>query len=181
MEAIEFYRIDKQIRYTMNGEEHVLTQSDREIVEFMLQQLRTFYPDALERLSQLCNESAANKYWYDFRRVEWFIRCNFSELDRVSFDIQNGMLQLEDVKCPLRGICHDEGKICRPKLRMPVGEEEARAAMMYASGMSDGEIASRLKKSVKTIKNQLQSVRKRLHLTSLRELIKVLRVYQITM
>lgn len=180
MEAIEFYRVDGQIRYNRGGQEHVLKQQDRDIVEFVLQQLRTFYPEAMERLSAQCAESEPNKYWYDYRRVERFIRCNFSELDRVSFDIQDGLLQLEDVKCPLHGICKDEGVVCRPKFHIPVPEEEGRAAVMYSRGMSDGEIARRLKKSVKTVKCQLQNVRKRLKLASLRDLIKVFGIYNIT-
>ena len=54
-------------------------------------------------------------------------------------------------------------------------------AILYSKGLDANEIAHRLKKSVKTIKNQLDNARKRLHLDRTRDLIKIFSVYNITL
>lgn len=181
MERIEFYIWDGSIRYRKMGGERTLTQSDRDIVEFVLKQLQVFFPEALQALSERFAGSKRNKYYYDFARVDFFIRCNFSEHDTLSFDIQDGALHFEDVKCPMKGICKYEGVVCKPKFRVPMTKEESRAAVLYSKGMTAGEIAKTLKKSVKTVKNQLLNLRKKLHLNGTRDLIKVFSVYNITM
>ena len=86
-------------------------------------------------------------------------------------------MHFEDVKCPRRGICKHEGVICKPRLRMPVPKEEGKVAALYSKGLTADEIASVLKKSIKTVKNQLDSVRKRLQLDRTRDLIKIFSVY----
>ena len=181
MEAIEFYLWEGTVRYRKNGVEQILSEHERDIVEFVLEQLRKFFPEALQALGEEFATSAPNKYWYDFKRVDKFIRCNFSEHDTLSFDIAEGVLHFEDVKCPLRGSCKHDGIICKPKFRVPVSKEEGKAAILYSKGLSDTEIAKVLKKSVKTIKNQLQNVRKRLNLDRTRDLIKIFSVYNITL
>ena len=108
MEAIEFYLWEKQVCYRVDGNERVFTQQDREIVEFVLDFIRKFFPDALMALSEACSDSAANKRFFDFRRVDRFIRCNFSEHDKLNFDVYCGLMHFEDVRCPLRGMCKHE-------------------------------------------------------------------------
>ncbi len=181
MEAVEFYLWDGSVRYRLNGEERTLTEKDREIVEFVLAQLRRFFPDAYQALSEEFTLSERNKWWYDFKRVEMFIRCNFSEHDTLSFDIQDGMLHFEDVKCPLKGVCRHEGIVCKPKFKVPVSKEESRAAALYSKGLTANEIAKVLGKGVKTVKNQLGSAAKHLGLSRTRDLIKIFSVYNITL
>ena len=53
--------------------------------------------------------------------------------------------------------------------------------MLYSKGMTANEIADVMRKSVKTIKNQLDNVRKRLHLDRTRDLIKIFSIYNITL
>ena len=177
MEAIEFYLWEGKVRYRIDSVERVFQQSDRDIIDFVLDSLRRFFPEALSALSEECSASAANKRYYDFRRVELFIRCNFAEHDTLNFDIQRGLLHFEDVKCPRRGICKHEGIICKPRFRMQVPKEEGKVAVLYSRGLTAGEIARVLSKSIKTVKNQLESVRKRLHLDRTRDLIKIFSIY----
>ncbi len=177
MEAIEFYLWEKQVCYRVDGNERVFTQQDREIVEFVLDFIRKFFPDALMALSEVCSDSAANKRFFDFRRADRFIRCNFSEHDKLNFDIHNGLMHFEDVRCPLRGICKHEGVICKPKLRIQVPTEEGKVAVLYSRGLTADEIARALNKTVKTVKNQLGNVRKRLCLNRTKDLIKIFSVY----
>ena len=177
MEAIEFYLWEGEVRYRVNGQERKLAQGDREIIEFVLDTLGRYFPEALDALNEECVASEANKRYFDFRRVDLFIRCNFAEHDTLNYDIQCGVLHFEDVKCPLRGICKHEGIICKPRFSMQVTKEEGKVAVLYSRGLTADEIASVLKKSIKTVKNQLESVRKRLHLDRTRDLIKIFSVY----
>lgn len=181
MEAIEFYLWEGEVRYRVDGQERVLKQGDREIIEFVLETLQRFFPEALAALDEECAPSEANRRYFDFRRVDLFIRCNFSEHDTLSFDISQGMMHFEDVKCPRRGICKHEGIICKPRFCMPVPNEEGKVAALYSRGLTADEIAGVLRKSIKTVKNQLCSVTKRLHLDRTRDLIKIFSVYNITL
>ena len=91
------------------------------------------------------------------------------------------MFHFEEVKCPLRGICKDENVICKPQFKMPVSKEEGRAAVLYSKGLTANEIAAKLGKGVKTVKNQLGNAAKRLGLSRTRDLIKIFSVYNITL
>ena len=177
MEAIEFYLWDGEVRYRVDGQERKLAQNDREIIEFVLDTLWRYFPEALAALNEECASSEANGRYFDFRRVDLFIRCNFAEHDTLSFDIAQGVMHFEDVKCPRRGVCRHEGVICKPRFRMAVPDEEGRVAALYSRGLTAAEIAGVLKKSIKTVKNQLGSVTRRLKLGRPRDLIKVFSVY----
>lgn len=177
MEAIEFYLWDGQIRYRVDGVEHTLRQEDREIIEFVLNHVRRYFPDAMTALNEVCNDSAMNKYFFDYRRADQFIRCNFSAHDTLKFDISDGVLNFEEIPCPRRGVCKYEGRICKPKLKLVLPEEERKVAVLYSRGFTADEIASKLRKKVKTVKNQLNHVTKRLHLNRTKDLIKIFSVY----
>lgn len=177
MEAIEFYLWEGEVRYRVNGQERKLAQGDREIIEFVLDTLGRYFPEALAALNEECVASEANNRYFDFRRVDLFIRCNFAEHDTLHFDIWRGLLHFEDVRCPRRGICKYEGVICKPRFRMQVPKEEGKVAVLYSRGLTADEIAGVLSKSIKTVKNQLESVRKCLHLDRTRDLIKIFSVY----
>ena len=181
MEAVEFFVIDGQTYIRRDGASNPLTQKDREEVEWILKRIRSCFPEAMERLESWAAESARYRRFYEYRMVDRFIRCNFGDADFLHSDIEDGIFHFEEVKCPLRGICKDENVVCKPKFRMPLPEEEGKAAILYSRGLSAHEIAVRMKKSVKTIKNQLENARKRLHLDRTRDLIKVFGAYNIMM
>ena len=177
MEAIEFYLWEGEVRYRVDGQERRLDQKDRGIVEFVLDTLKLYFPDALVALNERCAASEANRRYFDFRRVELFIRCNFSEQDTLRFDISQGVMNFEDVKCPMKGMCKYEGVICKPKFKMQLPHEESKVAVLYSKGLTADEIAGVLKKSIKTVKNQLRSIKMRLHLSRTRDIIKIFSVY----
>ena len=60
---------------------------------------------------------------------------------------------------------------------MSIPNEERQVATLYSKGFTAVEIAGVLKKSIKTVKNQLTSVTKRLKLNRTRDIIKVFSVY----
>ena len=103
--------------------------------------------------------------------------AGWDKTDTLHFDIGRGLLHFEDVRCPRRGICKHEGVICKPRFRMQVPKEEGKVAVLYSRGLTADEIAGVLRKSIKTVKNQLESVRKRLHLDRTRDLIKIFSIY----
>ena len=180
MENLEFYLWNGKVCYRQNGVEHVLGQGDREIIEFVLSSLEQYFPDALAALNEECAPSVFNSRYFDFRRVDMFIRCNFSEHDTLHMDIDGGIMHFEEVKCPMRGICRHEHRICKPRFKAPVPEEEGKVAALYSRGLTADEIAGVLRKSIKTVKNQLSSVTKRLKLNKTRDLIKIFSIYNIT-
>ena len=177
MEAIEYFIINGQTCIRRNGVSKALTPKDRDAIEFMLRNMEKCFLATVKRLKEWAADSAANKRFFEYRVVDRFIRCNFGEADFLYPDVENGMFHFEEVKCPLRGICRDENIICKPKIQLPVGREEGRAVMLYSKGLSAYEIAAVVGKSVKTIKNQLDNVRKRLRLDRTRDLIKIFSIY----
>ncbi len=181
MDAVEFYMLDGSVRYRFNGEDYILNNHQREVIEFILEQLAKFFPDALNALNTEFAASKPNRWHYDFKRVDKFIRCNFSSYDTLSFDLQGELMNFEEVKCPLRGICKQEGIVCKPKFKIPMSKEESKAVALYSKGLTADEIGRALRKSAKTVKNQLDSARKRLHLNRTRDLIKLFNVYNITL
>ena len=181
MEKVEFFVIGRQTCIQRNGVSKPLTPSDRDAVEFMLERMQECFPTAMARLQEWAEESKPNRRFFEFRIVDRFIRCNFGEADFLYSDIEDGMFHLEEVKCPLRGICKDENVVCKPKFKMPVPREESKAAVLYSKGLTANEIAKVLGKGVKTVKNQLGNAARRLGLSRTRDLIKIFSVYNITL
>lgn len=181
MEAVEFFLINGQTCIRRNGVSRPLTPKDRDAVEFMLRNMEQCFPATVNRLREWAAESMANKRFFEYRMVDRFIRCNFGEADFLYPDVDNGMFHFEEVKCPLRGICKDEGVICKPKFQVPLPEEEGKAASLYSRGLTANEIAKIMSKSVKTIKNQLGNAAKRLGLSRTRDLIKIFSIYNISL
>lgn len=175
--TVEFFVINGVTCICRNGVSRRLTADDREEVVFLLEKIGEYFPDALDALRKLASASEPNRRWYEYRMVDRFVRCNFGEADFLHPDVEMDMFHLEEVRCPLRGICEHEGVICKPKLKLPMTEAEQEVAELYSKGCAPGEIAGRLKKSISTVKNQLNSVTKRLRLNSTRDLIKLFSMY----
>lgn len=175
---VEFFNLDGQVFYRKNnGEAKLLTQSDREAVCFMLENMRRYFPEAVYRLEEWASESKANRMFYEFRIVDRFIRCNFGEADNLTPDVDRGVFHFEEVKCPLRKICRDEGVICKPKLNSELSAEERKVVKLYAKGYLPGEIAEELGKAEKTCKQQIWSACRRLKLPHPRWLIRIFNSY----
>ena len=181
MEAVEFYIIDGVTCINRNGVSQKLTPQDRDCIEYMMENIGKYFPDAMKAIKKWAAASKMNKFYYEYRIVDRFIRCNFGEADFLHKDIDDlGLFHLEEVKCPMRTICEHEGVICKPKANLNLSEEEKKAAGLYAKGLLPGEIAVRLGKSESTIKRQLYNAYKRLNLPHPRWLIRLFSVYNIT-
>ena len=177
MESVEFYIINGLTCIRRNGESKPLTPSDREEVTFMLDNMQRYFPDAVKRLKEWAADSFRNKHYFEYRIVDRFIRCNFGEADFLYSDIEDGMFHFEEVKCPLRGICKDEGVICKPHANLGLPAEEQRVVNLYAKGYLPGEIAKHLGKAEKTCKEQIRRACKRLKLPHPRWLIRIFGSY----
>ena len=180
MEAVEFYIVGNQTCIRRNGTSKPLTEHDREEIEFMLENMRKIFPQAVERLEQWAANSRLNKHWFEYLIVDRFIRCNFGEADFLHGDIDDmGMFHFEEARCPLRGRCNDEGVVCKPKASLGLSDEESKVVGLYAKGFLPGEIAEKLGKAEGTCKRQLYNVCKRLKLPHPRWLIRLFSIYPI--
>lgn len=77
-----------------------LGENNRPTIECMLSVIRDRYPKAHTRLMQIYSSSTMNRWYYGFRVVHRFIRCNFGEYDQHNLDInRDGLFVFEEVKC----------------------------------------------------------------------------------
>lgn len=179
MERIEFFTgPDGVVRYVADGGEAKRLTRFSEPVAMIARLVEERFPGAWARLSQLYparKSEGAAKDKAVAARVERFVRCNMGEHDLLTADFDNGRLNFEEVRCPLRGICPDEGVVCKPTDALPLTPAERKVASMYAYGYTFNEIAAELGKSPQTIKVQLHGMKKKLGVENCRALIKVLR------
>lgn len=149
----------------------VVTEFDRDIIEFIVSEVKLRYPIAYKRLCEMYERYKGNRYNFEYRIAKRFVRCNMGADDLLSMDINNGIMCLEYVNCPLRGECCDENVICCPRHQSRLTETLRQVAELYASGMSYKEMAQTLNKSDKTIANQLRSITKILGLKRTKDII----------
>ena len=150
------------------------TEECHELTEFLLELVKTQYPEAYDALATEYANSKVNKRHYHFLIVHRFIRCNFGKLDGLTWDIEGTVLHLEDIACPLKwGECPMMGVICKPK---PFGltSRETEIAKMSSAGYTYEEISDEIGVTHSTIKNTIQRIREKLHLTSSKDIAKVI-------
>ena len=151
------------------------TENEQELTNFMLDLIMTQYPAAYKALCKEYEKSSPNKRHYNYLRVHRFIRCNFGKFDGLTWDIEGNVLHLEDIACPLKwcGECKMYGVICKPQ---PFGltTREAMVAKMSSTGRTYDEISEELGITHSTIKNTIQKVKEKLHLSSSKEIAKLI-------
>lgn len=148
------------------------TQECRNITEEMIINIRDLYPDAFKALSELYSKNERNRLFYEYRIVHRFIRCNIGEFDSLKYDIDHsGRINIEEVKCPLRGECIYEGVICKPKLKTKLTEREEEVAKLMGRGLSRQEIADELCISVYTVIRHIANIKSRLRLDRTEQII----------
>ena len=180
MESVEFYMFNGFTCIYKNGTGKTMALDDREEIEFMIGKIRDIFPEAYEALEKWAADAKPNRLYFEFKIVDRFIRCNFGETDFLKPDIEMGLLNLEEVKCPLRRICKHENIICKPRPHLPLSEEETEVAKLYAKGLLPKEIAQKLGKAESTCKKQITKACKKLHLPHPRGLIGLFSLYNIT-
>jgi len=162
---IEFYNTpDGSVCVKPDGEPmYVLDESCRRIIEEMVINIKELYPDAFKALSELYSKSEANRFFYEYRIVHRFIRCNFGEYDALHSDVDSmGGFHIEEVKCPLRGECMLEGRVCRPKLQSTLSPRELEVAKLLGQGYDKTEVSNELGISVYTVSRHVANIKARL-------------------
>lgn len=174
MENIEFFvGSDGNVWLRLGRESRMLSTKDNDIIELVRDNIIKFYPDAYNRLKEMFKDFSFNKWMMNYKIVDRFIRCNMGADNLQKFDIEDGFLNLEEVKCPLHGICKDENVVCRPSCRTVFSKAENDVVILYAQGYNIDEIAAKLKKDRSTVNNQIWKVTRRLGLDSRRKLTKL--------
>lgn len=170
---IEFFKSPEcQIHYRQTGEIKCLLPSSIELVDYVFYYLEEYYPGAFERLGEMFVKSKLNLMMYKFRIVDRFLRCNLSEFDTSTIDIdEDGHLNIERVNCHLRGVCLDEYVICHPKMKLNIRKSEMAVYGQLRFGLSYDEISSILKISPITVKHHCEALRKQLKLSTNEKLI----------
>lgn len=173
---IEFYSTpegDVMVK-PMNGPVKVLQDTDREIIQSMLQLINDRYPGAFAALSELYSRSSMNRSYYEYMMVHRFCRCNFGSFDTLQLDIDlRGNLHVEQVSCPLRNTadCKLCGVVCSPVLNTKLTTQEQNILELIASGMTNQQIADEMNISVFTVIRHRNNMRARLGVNNTAELI----------
>lgn len=149
-------------------------ESCHELTAYLLELIEGQYPTAFGALSVVYEKSKPNKRHYDFVRVHRFVRCNFGMLDQLTWDVDGGVIHLEDIQCPLKGCgeCPLENIVCNPR---PFGltAHETEVAKLMSSGRTYEEISEELGITHSTIKNILQKIKGKLKLSSSKDIAKL--------
>lgn len=89
MESVEFYNTPEgDVMYKQLGKPvQELTADSREVIEEMLDLIKTRYPQTFRALCNLYTASELNRKVYEFNIVSRFCRCNFGEYDAHTPDI----------------------------------------------------------------------------------------------
>lgn len=170
MKAIEFYTSPEGVvYYRERGCEAKRLTKFSEVVRQLITIIRNRFPECYARLAILYKESAS-------QMVGRFVRCNFGEHDLLTDDLDNDILNFEEVRCPLRGICKDEHIICKPKSLVHLSKGEQDVVKLYLNGITLDNISKQLHKNRNTVKTQLLRVRDKLGVKNCREIIKVMRL-----
>lgn len=146
--------------------------SCKQITDEMVVLIRDLYPEAFKALSATYSKSEPNKGYFMFKIVNRFIRCNLGENDTLKYDITRvGSINVEEVRCPLRGECIHEGIICKPTLQTKLSERENEVARLLGSGLNSIEIADELGISICTVRRHIANIKARLHVKNTNQII----------
>lgn len=117
MVGLEFYLFEDELWCkTTDGRNFVLDESKTDLIKYLLDSIRSRYPNAYKALENVYKKSALNVSFYQFLMVRRFCKCNFCKLDSTQLDVhEDGRFNIEKVECPMRGECAFEGVICMPK------------------------------------------------------------------
>lgn len=150
----------------------IFQETDRDIIEWLLDLISVRYPDAFSALSTLYSVNSRNRYYYEFRMARRFIRCNFGEFDQYHFDIDaRGQFCFEEVRCPLRGECSHEGVICKPEINTNLSPREMEVYRLIADGLQAQEIAQALSLSTYTVNRHRENIKAKINVRSAAQMV----------
>lgn len=149
-----------------------LEETDRDLIQTIFIVVRDRYPIAFKRLSELYSKSEKNRIHFEYKIIHRLARCNFGEYDQYNYDIdRNGSFQFEEVRCPLRGECQDEGVICKPQLDSKLSPRELEILALIAEGLQANDIANELSISVATVNRHRENIKAKLNLKTVGKMI----------
>lgn len=173
MKLIEFYSTPQgEIILSRGGKTPVkVTPSDIDLVSELVGMIKNRYPIAYDRLVSNYKESAKNKPYFQWRIVRRFIACNMGNYDTQNYDIdRDGDFKMEEVKCPLRGECKDEGVICKPK-PSTLTDRELQVLELITLQYSNAVIANVLDIAIETVKSHRENMLAKLKMNNNNELV----------
>lgn len=168
----EFFSYEGEVWIRQDGILFRLTESNTDVIDYMIELVSTFYPKAYTALCNTYKGCAMNKWYYRFRIVSRFIRCNFAQLDNIPDISDNSRCSFEFVPCPLRGECKLECVVCRPEFDHKLSAAEPPVMHLWFDGKSPDEIAEQLCLSPHTIHNHIRHAYERTGVHSRGEFIK---------
>lgn len=143
-----------------------------EIINGVLEMMKTFYPEAYEGLAKEYSTKEPNPVVYNFKIASRYIRCNCGEYDATSFDIDtNGRFNFEEVKCPMRGECHLERICCKPKFNTQLSDRELEILRLIVSHHTAEEIARKFFLSPHTVNNHRRNIHIKTNTKTVAELV----------
>lgn len=155
-----------------------LRDTDRHIIEEVIIIIMDMFPEAYEHLSNLYYSSKPNKFFFEYKIVHRFLRCNFGEWDLFHHDIDScGNIHFEEVKCPIRSECLYNGIICKPKLNTNLTDRELGVLSLIGIGCQSPSIADTLTISVSTVNRHRENIKSKLKLKTLGELVAYYNTY----
>ncbi|MDD2636797.1 MAG: helix-turn-helix transcriptional regulator [Bacteroidales bacterium] len=147
-------------------------KENRLFIQAMLEYMRTFYIDAFHALCEEYSRKEPNRLNYEYWIVSRFIRCNMGSYDLLSHDVDHtGMLQFEDVKCPLRGECKLENVCCRPRFNSGLSHRETEVLRLTVNHYEAVQIAEKLHLSPHTVNNHRRNIHIKTKTRSIAELV----------
>lgn len=124
--------------------------------------LQQDYPDTWKRLKEeyVAPCDIPDPWTVRFRRIQQFLRCNFSIQDNQPDIDDDWNFDFEKVPCPLRGEC--TLGFCKPKLTTTLSARELEIIRLVPEGLSHEEIGARLFISGRTVQNHMYKIYKKL-------------------
>lgn len=150
-----------------------LTETEYDLVNFLFDRIRIDYTEAYQSLSAEYNKSLKSQTYFKFLCVSRFIRCNMSNFDTLSIDIDiDNFFHFEQVNCPMRGECKLYKIVCSPKFNSNLTKMEERILDIYCEPKEMEDIANELYLSIHTIETHIRNIRKKTGCHSKPELMK---------
>lgn len=171
---VEFYNLpDGNVMYHIEEQPlRKLSEADRDLIAWMMDAISERYTKAFDRLCEIYTVRSRNRIFYEYSIVKRFIRCNFGELDEYCFDIdRRGNFCFEEVRCPLRGECLDEGIICKPEPTTNLTQREMEIFRLIVEGYEAMEIAQELSLSVPTINNHRENIKRKIGVRTVSQMV----------
>lgn len=176
MDVLEFY-VDAQgkIFYRQFNRTKELTRHDSIIIDKLNELIKQKYVIAWEALELLTKHIEEPEY-KSFFIASRFIRCNFGNDDMLQFDIEGDSINVEDVRCPLRGgHCKWENIICRSSRQLGLSDDERKIVRLLGTSMSAKEIADEMQIEYAALRKRISRLKAKIGVKNCTELLNAIK------